>query len=227
MIKSETETVARVCITDAGTLEADYAAHSWKAEIDGSCPNAFHTFRLAGDADLRLSANAADLDPVPVLRRGGIDGEVVALTTASSGVATAYIHRVSAGQYTIEMALGPESAQSSGAFSATLETQPAFAGCEVNLGTLSLEQLQVYGKYDPSCGDTRKYYVYLEFQASISVSASGVGFTPASNSGPAARRTPPRPRPPTAQTPPTSTGRSRPGPTASTWKTSPRTTTTT
>ena len=178
VIRNETETVARACITDAGTLAADYAAHPGNAEIDGSCPNAFYTFRLPADADLRLSANATDVDPVPVLRRGGIDGEVVALTTAAKGVATTYIHHAQAGEYTIEMALGPSSAQSLGAFSATLETQPALAGCEVNLGTLSLEQLQVFGKYDPSCGDTRKYYVYVEFQASISVSASGVGFTP-------------------------------------------------
>ena len=178
VIRSERETVARACVTNAGTLAADYAAHPWNAEIDGSCPNAFYTFRLAGDGDLRLSANAADVDPVPVLRRGGIDGEVVALTAAAKGVATTYIHRAPPGEYIIEMALGPSSAQSSGAFSATLETQPALAGCEVNLGTLSSAQLQVYGKYDPSCGDTRKYNVYLEFQAAISVSASGVGFTP-------------------------------------------------
>ena len=178
VIRNETESVAGDCITDAGTLAADYAAHPWNAEIDGSCPNVFHTFRLDGDADLRLSAIATDVDPVPVLRRGGIGGEVVALTTAGNGVALSYIHRAAAGEYAIEMALGPESAQSSGSFSATLETQPALDGCEVSLGTLSSERLQVYGKYDPSCGDTRKYYVYLEYQATVSISARAVGFTP-------------------------------------------------
>ena len=178
VITSETETVASACVTDAGTLAADYASHPWNSNIDSSCPNSFRAFRLAGDADLRLSATASDTDPIPVLRRGGIDGEVVALTTAANGVATTYIHHAQAGEYTIEMALGPASARSSGAFSATLETQPALDGCDLNLGTLSAQQLQVYGKYDPDCGDTRKYFFYLEFQASISVSASGVGFTP-------------------------------------------------
>ena len=178
VIRSETETVAGACITDAGTLAADYASHPWDSGLNGSCPNAFYTFRLPDAADLRLSANSAAIDPVPVLRRGGIDGEVVALTTASNGAATTYIHHAPAGEYTVEMALGAGSAQSSGEFMAKLETQPDLGGCEVNLGTLSSEQLQVFGKHDPSCGDTRKYYVYLEFQASISVSASGVGFTP-------------------------------------------------
>ena len=178
VIRRETETVASACITDAGALAADYASHPWNSEIGGACPNAFYTFRLDGDADLRLSATASAVDPIPVLRRGGIAGQVVALTTAASGVAARYIHRAEAGEYTIEMARGPASAQTSGEFMAKLETQPALDGCEVNLGTLSSEQLQVYGKYDPSCGDTRKYYVYLEFQASVGVSASAVGFTP-------------------------------------------------
>ena len=48
----------------------------------------------------------------------------------------------------------------------------------MNLGTLSSDEFSVFGAYDADCGDTRKYFVYLEFQASISVSASGVGFTP-------------------------------------------------
>lgn len=103
---------------------------------------------------------------------------MVALTTATNGVAVSYIHHAPAGEYTIEMALGPESAQSSGAISATLETQPALTGCDVSLGTLSSDQLQVYGKYDPDCRATRDYFFYLEYQASVAVSASGVGFAP-------------------------------------------------
>ncbi len=207
VIRSESETVAEACVTDAGTLAADYAAHEWNSEIDGSCPNVFHTFRLAGDADLRLSATASDIDPIPVLRRGGIDGEVVALSTAANGVAVTYIHRAPAGEYTIEMALGPKSAESSGAFSATLETQPALDGCEVNLGTLSSEQLQVYGKYDASCGDPRKYYVYLEPRRRSACRPAESGSRRASSSVPAERRTRPRRRRRTRAIRPTSTSR--------------------
>ena len=36
----------------------------------------------------------------------------------------------------------------------------------------------MFGGYDADCGDTKKFFVYLEFQASISASVSGVGFTP-------------------------------------------------
>ena len=52
------------------------------------------------------------------------------------------------------------------------------SGCDVNLGTLSSDQIQVFGAYDSDCGDTRKYFFYLEFRASVAASASGVGFTP-------------------------------------------------
>ena len=45
------ETVDGSCITDAGTLDADYASHDWEADIDATCPSAFYTFRLSDAAD--------------------------------------------------------------------------------------------------------------------------------------------------------------------------------
>ena len=177
-VAQDTETVAGSCITDAGALDADYSTHDWEADIDATCPAAFYTFRLADAADLRIAATSSSINPLPILRKGGIGGEIVALTDAANGSSTPYVYQAEAGQHTIELVREFNSANPAGGFSAELQTQPMLSGCDVNLGTLSSEQLQVFGAHDPDCGDTRKYFFYLEFQASVSASASGVGFTP-------------------------------------------------
>ncbi len=177
-VSRETETIAGSCITDAGTLDADYSTHDWEADIDATCPSAFYTFRLADAADLRITATSSSINPLPLLRQGGIGGELVAFTDSSNGSSTPYVYQAEAGQHTIELVRKFNSANPAGGFTARLQTQPMLSGCDVNLGTLSSDQLQVFGAYDPDCGDTRKYFFYLEFQASVSASASGVGFTP-------------------------------------------------
>ena len=177
-VSRETETIAGSCITDAGTLDADYATHDWEADIDATCPAAFYTFRLADSADLRITATSSSINPLPLLRQGGIGGEPVALTETSNGASTPYVYQAEAGQHAIELVREFNSANPAGGFTAKLQTQPMLSGCDVNLGTLSSDQLQVFGSHDPDCGDTRKYFFYLEFQASVSASASGVGFTP-------------------------------------------------
>ena len=177
-VAQDTETVAGVCITDAGNLDADYSTHDWEADIDATCPAAFYTFRLAGAADLRITATSSSINPLPLLRKGGIGGEIVALTETSNGASTPYVYQAEAGQHTIELVREFNSANTAGGFSAQLQTQPMLSGCDVNLGTLSSDQLQVFGAYDPDCGDTHKYFFYLEFRASVSASISAVGFTP-------------------------------------------------
>ena len=177
-VAQDTETIAGSCITDAGTLDADYSTHDWEADIDATCPSAFYTFRLADAADLRVTATSSSINPLPILRKGGIGGELVAFTDSSNGSSTPYVYQAEAGQHTIELVREFNSANPAGGFAAKLQTQPMLSGCDVNLGTLSSDQLQVFGAHDPDCGDTRKYFFYLEFQASVSASASGVGFTP-------------------------------------------------
>ena len=177
-VAQDSETVTGSCITDAGTLNADYASFDWEADIDATCPSAFYTFRLNDSADLRVTATSSSINPVPILRRGGIGGELVALTAVSNGTSTPYVYMAEAGQHTIELVRETTSANTAGGFSAQLQTQPMLSGCDVNLGTLSSEPISVFGAYDADCGDTKKFFVYLEFQASISASASGVGFTP-------------------------------------------------
>ena len=177
-VAQDTETVAGSCITDAGTLDADYDTHDWEADIDATCPAAFYTFRLADAADLRIAATSSSINPIPVLRKGGIGGNIVALTAVSNGASTPYVYMAEAGQHTIELVREFNSSNTTGGFTAKLQTQPILSGCDVNLGTLSSDQLQVFGAYDADCGDTKKYFFYLEFQASVSASASGVGFTP-------------------------------------------------
>ena len=177
-VSRETETIAGSCITDAGTLDADYATHDWEADIDATCPSAFYTFRLADAADLRITATSSSINPLPLLRQGGIGGEPVALTDSSNGASTPYVYMAEAGQHTIELVREVNSANAAGGFTSRLQTQPMLSGCDVNLGTLSSDQIQVFGAYDAGCGDTRKYFFYLEFRASVAASASGVGFTP-------------------------------------------------
>ena len=177
-VSRDTETIDGTCITDAGTLDADYASFDWEADIDATCPSAFYTFRLSDAADLRVTATSSSINPVPVLRKGGLDGELVAITGVSSGASTPYVYMAEAGQHTIELVRGVNSSNTTGGFSARLQTQPMLSGCDVNLDTLSSDTISVFGAYDADCGDTKKFFVYLEFQASISASASGVGFTP-------------------------------------------------
>ena len=177
-VSREMETITGACITDAGTLTADYASFDWEADIDAACPSAFYTFRLADAADLRITATSSSINPLPILRTGGLGGELAALTEVSNGAATPYVYMAGAGQHTIELVRETNSSNTTGGFSATLQTQPTLSGCDVNLGTLSSDQIQVFGAYDPDCGDTRKYFFYLEFQASVSASVSAEGFTP-------------------------------------------------
>ena len=172
------ETVTGSCITDAGALASDYASHDWTANIEASCPSAFYTFRLADTADLRVTATSSAINPAPLLRKGGLDGEPMAITTVSSGSAVPYVYTAAAGEYAIEVVPDRASANAGGGFSGQLQTQPGLSGCDVNLGTLGSDPISAFGSYDVECGDTKKFFVYLEFQASISASASGVGFTP-------------------------------------------------
>ena len=172
------ETISGSCITDLGAVVSDYASHDWSADVSATCPRAFLTFTLGAATDLRVTATSPAIDPLPMLRKGGIGGEVATRTTAANGVSTPYVYSAAPGDYAIELVRGSTSSASTGSFSAQLQTQPTLTGCDLSLGTLSTEQLQVFGAYDSDCGDTRRYFFYLEYQASISVSASGVGFTP-------------------------------------------------
>ena len=157
-VAEETETIAGSCITDAGTFDADHATQDWRADIDATCPSAFYTFRLTEAADLRITAASSSINPVPVLRRGGIGGELVALTDASNGASTPYVYRAEAGQHTIELVRELNSSNAGGGFSARLQTQPILSDCDVNLGTLASDLVQVFSPYDADCGDTRKYF---------------------------------------------------------------------
>ena len=185
-VAEETETIAGSCITDAGTFDAGHATHDWEtdvghdweADIDATCPAAFYTFRLADAADLRITAASPSINPVPVLRRGGVDGELVALTDASDGESTPYVYPAEAGQYTIELVREANSSEIYGGFAARLQIQPMLSECDVDLGILDSDQVQIFGAYDADCGDTRKYFFHLEFEVSVSVSVSAAGFTP-------------------------------------------------
>ena len=174
----DSETIAGSCITDLGAIDADYTTHDWEADIDATCPSAYYSFRLSDAADLRITATSSSINPLPILRKGGIGGELVALTAVANGTSTPYVYMAEAGQHTIELVREVNSSNTTGGFSAQLQTQPMLSGCDVNLGTLSADEISVFGAYDADCGDTKKFFVYLEFQASISASASGVGFTP-------------------------------------------------
>ena len=177
-VARDSETVAGSCITNGGSHSADYASFEWDASIGPGCPSAFFTIRLSEDADLRIEANSSAIDPVPVLRKGGVGGAILAVATASSGASAPYVHSVEDGEYTLELVRGTNSREQSGDFSTKMDVQPALIGCDANVGNLSSDQLQVFGAYDSECGDTRDYFFYLEFQANISASLSGVGFSP-------------------------------------------------
>ena len=172
------ETVAGSCITNGGSHSADYASFEWDASIGPGCPSAFFTIRLSEDADLRITASSSSIDPVPLLRRGGVGGPILAVGSASSGNSIPYVHSVEDGEYTLELVRGTNSGQQSGLFSATLDVQPALVGCDVNVGTISADHLKVFGGYDSDCGDHRDYYFFLDFQAGVGVSLMGVGFSP-------------------------------------------------
>ena len=185
-VAEETETIDGSCITDAGTFDASHAIHDWEtdigqdweADIDATCPAAFYTFRLAEAADLRITATSPSINPVPVLRRGGVDGDLVALTDYTTGASLPYVYPAEAGQYTIELVRAKNSSKVAGGFAARLQIQPMLSDCDVDLGTLDSDLVQIFGAYDADCGDTRKYFFYLEFEVSVSVSASAAGFTP-------------------------------------------------
>ena len=177
-VAQTSETVAAACITDAGSHSADYATFEWDASISAGCPFAFFTIRLSEDTDLRVEASSSAIDPVPLLRRGGVGGSIIAVGAASSGASTPYVHSVEDGEYTLELVRGTNSSQQSGEFNVMLDVQPALVGCDANVGNLSSDQLQVFGGYDKECGDTRDYFFYLEFQANVSASLSGNGFRP-------------------------------------------------
>ena len=177
-VAEETETIAASCITDAGTFDAGHTIQDWEADIDATCPAAFYTFRLADAADLRITAASPSINPVPVMRRGGIDGELVALTDYTTGASLPYVYPAEAGQYTIELVRARNSSEIYGGFSARLQIQPMLSDCDVNLGTLDSDLVQIFGAYDADCGDTRKYFFHVEFEVSVSASVSASGFTP-------------------------------------------------
>ena len=175
---SITETVAGSCITDGGTLAADYASHDWIASIDDDCPYAFYAFTLTEDTDLRFTAQSNGIDPVPLLRSGDIGGSVEIEGQATSGVSTPFIYYAEAGRYVVEVLRGVNPSQTSGEFRATLQTQPPLDSCLVNLGALTLDGIARFGGYDQDCGDRRDYSFYLEYRADVSASVTASGFTP-------------------------------------------------
>ena len=176
--RSITETVAGSCITQGGTLAADYASFDWIARIDDDCPYAFYAFTLTEDTDLRFTVQSNGIDPVPLLRTGDIGGSVEIEGQATGGASTPFIYRAEAGQYILEILRGANSPQTSGEFRATLQTQPELDSCLVNLGTLTLDGIAGFGGYDQDCGDRRDYFFYLEYRADVSASVTASGFTP-------------------------------------------------
>ena len=176
--RSITETVAGSCITQGGTLAADYASFDWIASIDDDCPSAFYAFTLAEDTDLRFTVQSNTIHPVPLMRPGGIGGTVKHEGKATSGAATPFIYRAGAGQYALEIVRGVNSSETSGEFRATLQAQPKLDACVVNLGALALDAFVRFGGYNQECGDQRDYFFYLEYRAEVSASISAVGFTP-------------------------------------------------
>ena len=178
IVTQQSETIDGSCITDGGSQSSDYASITWNADLTATCPRAFYTFDLTQDTDLRISSTSSAINPAPILRQGGIDGPVVAATTTASGASVPYVYEAAAGEYTVELARGTDSSQTTGGFAATVQTQPVLSGCDLNLGTLTSEPLTVFGASDPSCGDTRRYFFYLEYPAGVSVSANGQGFNP-------------------------------------------------
>ena len=175
---SGTETVAGSCITEGGTLAADYASYDWTASIDGDCPSTFYAFTLTDDTDLRFTAQSNRIAPVPLLRSGGMGGAVAIFGKASSGTSTPFIYHAEAGQYVLEVVLGASSSETSGGFRGTLQTQPKLDTCLVNLGTLTLDGIAGFGGYDPNCGDRRDYLFHLEYRADVSASVTARGFIP-------------------------------------------------
>ena len=176
--QSSTETVAGSCITGGGTLAADYASYDWTASIDGDCPSTFYVFTLTDDTDLRFTAQSRVIDPVPLLRSGGIGGTLATFAEATSGASTPFIYHAEAGRYALEVVRGADSAQTSGEFRGTLQTQPKLDACLVNLGPLTLDGINLFGGHDEDCGDQRDYYFNLEYRADVSASVTAVGFTP-------------------------------------------------
>ena len=179
--QTSTETVAGSCITDVGTLGTDYAdygSYDWTASIDGDCPSAFYVFTLIDDTDLRFTAKSSVIDPVPLLRVGGIGGTVATVAGASGGASTPFVYHAAAGRYALEVVRGARSSQTSGQFRGTLQTQPKLDSCLVNLGVLTLQEIALFGGYDEDCGDRRDYYFGMDYRADVSASATAVGFTP-------------------------------------------------
>ena len=161
---SSTETVAGSCITEGGTLAADYASYDWTASIDGDCPSTFYAFTLTDDTDLRFTAQSGAINPVPLLRSGGIGGAVAIFGRTSSGASTPFIYHAEAGRYVLEVVLGASSSETSGGFRGTLQTQPKLDTCLVNLGVLTLDGIVGFGGYDQDCGDRRDYLFHLEYR---------------------------------------------------------------
>ena len=176
--QSSTETVAGSCITEGGTLAADYASYDWTASIDGDCPSAFYAFTLTDDTDLRFTAQSRVIDPVPLLRSGGIGGTLETFAAASGGASTPFIYHAQAGRYALEVVRGASSSQTSGELRGTLQTQPMLDSCLVNLGALTLDGIALFGGHDEDCGDRRDYFFHLEYRADVSASITAVGFTP-------------------------------------------------
>ena len=176
--RSSTETVAGSCITEGGTLAADYASYDWTASIDGDCPSTFYAFTLTDDTDLRFTAQSNLINPVPLLRSGGIGGAVAIFGKASSGASIPFIHHAEAGQYVLEIVRGVNSSETSGGFRGTLQTQPKLDTCLVNLGTLAFDGIVRFGGYDQVCGDRRDYFFQMEYRADVSASVTARGFIP-------------------------------------------------
>ena len=176
--QSSAETVAGSCITEGGTLAADYASYDWTASIDGDCPSAIYVFTLTDDTDLRFTAQSNVIDPVPLLRSGGIGGALETFAAATRGVSTPFIYHAEAGRYVMEVVRGANSSQTTGEFRGTLQAQPKLDACVVNLGMLTLDGIALFGGHDEDCGDQRDYFFHLEYRADVSASITAEGFTP-------------------------------------------------
>ena len=176
--RSSTETVAGICITEGGTLTADYASYDWTASINGDCPSAFYAFTLTDDTDLRFTAQSNVIDPVPLLRSGGIGGTLGTFAASTRGVSTPFIYHAEAGRYVMEVVRGANSSQTTGEFRGTLQAQPKLDACVVNLGALTLDGINLFGGHDEDCGDQRDYYFNLEYRADVNASITAEGFTP-------------------------------------------------
>ena len=220
MASSVSETVAAACITDLGNLPADYGSRDRLVTLNPACPSAFVQFTLPGDADVRLSATGgAGIYPSVAVRDGGLGADVGLRSGSANSASLPVVYYAGDASYTVEVFSTRALLPGENRVLLTLEFEPALRMCDTSLGSLSSEELVLFGKYNPDCGDTRKYYFYVEYPASVAASIVGSGFTPRRRTAaPPEPATPSRPSPPIREIRRTSIRRCRRARFASTWK---------